>query len=188
MAARAKYNVHFWNHKKSFVLSRLNWLKFSSSEACFCFGCHYLVWHPCQGNLFLTSTVVFLLLLQLWKWRQDSDAAYLNENWFPGHLWFWWREQGSTGSWWLARTCKADRCVPCLLNNLENQVLLVWSKGLQVSWQHLHAITIDTIYNNQPKAKKLIALPEIKDYVCYACEYQRKKFSILILMAKVCTG
>ena len=39
-----------------------------------------------------------------------------------------------------------------------------------------------------PKAKKLMALPEIKDYVCYACEYQREEFSIWILMAKACTG
>ena len=45
----------------------------------------------------------------------------------------------------------------------------------------MHAITIDTVYIDQPKAKKLIAVPEIKDYVCYACEYQRKEFSIFIL-------
>lgn len=29
----------------------------------------------------------------------------------------------------------------------------------------MHAITIDTVYSSQAKAKKLIALPEIKDYV-----------------------
>ena len=123
MAARAKYNVHFWNHtQKSFVLSRLKWLKLSFSAVCFCFGCHYLVWHPCQGNLFLISTVVFLLLLQRWMSRQDLDATYLNENWLPAYLWFQWREWGNMGSWWLARTCKADRCVPCLSNHLENEV------------------------------------------------------------------
>lgn len=52
----------------------------------------------------------------------------------------------------------------------------------------MHAITIDTVYIDKPKAKKLIALPEIKYYVYYACEYQREEFFIWKLMAKVCTG
>lgn len=44
----------------------------------------------------------------------------------------------------------------------------------------MHAITIDTVYIGQPKAKKLIAQREIKDYVCCAFKCQRIEFTILI--------
>lgn len=92
MAARAKYNVHFWNHKKSFVLQQAELTEVEFQWSMFWLWVSLFSLASLPRKPFLTSPVVFLLVLQLQKSRQDLDAPYLNENWLPVYLWFWWRE------------------------------------------------------------------------------------------------
>lgn len=181
MAARAKYNVHFWNHKKSFVFSRLNWVELSFSEACFCFGCHYLVWHLPPREPFSYFNCCFSCFCYNWESRGKILMLHI---WMrTGPLFTFDSDKATERAWGLHYLPKLEKLlVVGFVSSAIWKIKFSWFD--QRPWESvestLYAITIDTVYMGQPKAKKLIALGEIKDYVCCACEYQRMELAILI--------